>query len=238
MRMLKYYEEKGVIAPDVKDEKTGYRWYSQDTVSSLEIIRQLASLGMSTDEMREYFDEKIDVYPTIRRLEQRRDSLNVLINELYQRMDRRGLVSVTTLPEMTVYRRALDTTDPKAGHDLLAEMLNYAIRRWGPKPYTQFVMYNAATPTERFYCVPVPKGSKGEELTVLPETRAAVAIHHGPYSEVPTVHKKILAWAEQQGVKLTGEARTLFMEGSPQHKNERDFVMQIAMPLAEDQAAP
>lgn len=231
VRMLKYYEEKRVITPDVRDEKTGYRWYSQDTVSTLEIIRQLAGLGMSTDEMREYFDEKIDVYPTIYRLERQRDSLNALINTLYQRIDRRGAVSITTLPAMTVYRRSLNTTDPKAGHDLLEEMLTYAIHRWGPKPFTQFVMYDARKPKERFYCVPVPEDSRGDELTVLEETRAAVAIHHGPYSGVPAVHKKIIAWAEERDIKLTGESRTIFMEGSPQHKNAQDFIMQIAMPL-------
>ena len=84
-RTLLYYEEFGLIRPDVRDGATGNRYYTIDTLVKLRTIRVLQNLGLSLSEIREYFDSAFELPPLIRRLESLRDELNRQIEGLQER---------------------------------------------------------------------------------------------------------------------------------------------------------
>ena len=73
------YETKGLITPDKKDGITGNRYYTIDTFTQIRTIRVFQDLGLSLDEIREYFGGKSDLQPMINRLEKMRDELNLTI---------------------------------------------------------------------------------------------------------------------------------------------------------------
>ena len=79
------YETKGLITPDKKDGITGNRYYTIDTFTQIRTIRVFQDLGLSLDEIREYFDGKSDLQPMINRLEKMRDELNLtgLFHNIY-----------------------------------------------------------------------------------------------------------------------------------------------------------
>lgn len=82
-KIILNYEKKGLIRPDVKEGKTGNRYYTIDTFTRIRTIRTFQKLGLSLDEIRDYFDDKIDLQPFIERLEKLRDELNSNIERLY-----------------------------------------------------------------------------------------------------------------------------------------------------------
>ena len=49
------YEELGLLTPAVKDEDSGYRYYSADNMSQIRSIRSLQSLGLTLKEVAEYY---------------------------------------------------------------------------------------------------------------------------------------------------------------------------------------
>ena len=48
------YEERGLLTPAVKDEATGYRYYTADNMTQIRSIRSLQALGLSLNEIAEY----------------------------------------------------------------------------------------------------------------------------------------------------------------------------------------
>ena len=66
-KIILNYETKGLITPDKKDGTTGNRYYSIDTFTQVRTIRVFQNLGLTLDEIREYFDGKSDLEPMIQR---------------------------------------------------------------------------------------------------------------------------------------------------------------------------
>lgn len=52
---IRYYEKKGLISPLRGDN--GYRYYSLDDISRMNIIRDLLGLSFSTEQIKEYLDD-------------------------------------------------------------------------------------------------------------------------------------------------------------------------------------
>ncbi len=54
---LRYYDRIGLIKPAYIDPETRYRYYSVRQCEKLGVIRELRELGMSVDEIKDYFDD-------------------------------------------------------------------------------------------------------------------------------------------------------------------------------------
>ena len=81
-RIILHYEERGLIEPDKRDDATNNRYY---TFTKLRSIRSLQNLGLTLDEIRDYYNDSTDLMPLIRRMEEMRDQLNLNIEKLYER---------------------------------------------------------------------------------------------------------------------------------------------------------
>ena len=69
-KALLIYEDKGLLIPAVKDESSGYRYYSADNITQIRSIRSLQSLGLTLKEVAEDFAVPIRIQfwsPTFRR---------------------------------------------------------------------------------------------------------------------------------------------------------------------------
>lgn len=56
-KALRLYHQKGLLKPVRVDNETGYRYYSYDQCSTIDMIQQLQSLGVSLDEIKQLLDE-------------------------------------------------------------------------------------------------------------------------------------------------------------------------------------
>ena len=78
------YETKGLVKPDKKDGTNGNRYYTIDSFTQIRTIRVFQNLGLSLDEIHNYFNDSSDLLPMIERLEKMRDELNLTIEKLYE----------------------------------------------------------------------------------------------------------------------------------------------------------
>ena len=53
-KTLLVFEEMGLLTPAVKDEESGYRYYSADNMTQIRAIRSLQSLGLTLKEVEQY----------------------------------------------------------------------------------------------------------------------------------------------------------------------------------------
>ncbi len=71
-KSIRYYEEQGLIKPGRNDENK-YRSYSEDDVTRLKEIKILRELGVTINDLKDYYNEKL--------------SLNELINDRKKKID-------------------------------------------------------------------------------------------------------------------------------------------------------
>lgn len=85
-RMLRYYEEIGLITPDRVPEEKGYRYYSISTMRDVQAIRYLVAQGFSLDEIKKVFvNDNLDLFQEmfLKQIEETKHS----IEYLHQRLD-------------------------------------------------------------------------------------------------------------------------------------------------------
>jgi DNA-binding transcriptional MerR regulator len=53
IKTLRFYHEKGLLAPTCVDEQSGYRYYDRSKIETARVISQLRGLDLSVDEIGE-----------------------------------------------------------------------------------------------------------------------------------------------------------------------------------------
>lgn len=224
------YESKGLIKPDKKDGTTGNRYYTIDTFTQIRTIRIFQDLGLSLSEISEYFGGSSDLEPIIKRLETMRDELNLTIEKLKERGTSQGkLVKEITIDPQTIYCRTYNTSSISDKTNLLRDTALEAMKLHGTDTTRRmyFTEHSANAPEEISYCVAVPHESEGEFIKELPKLKAISFFHHGAYEDIPDSRKRLLAYAQEHNIKLSGVFRNLYLEGPPQHKDKSKFITQL-----------
>ena len=224
------YEAKGLITPDKKEGTTGNRYYTIDTFTRIRTIRVFQNLGLSLDEIGEYFSDKSDLEPMIKRLEKMRDELNLTIEKLKERTKTNNeFVKEILVPSQTIYCRTYNSTTIADKTNLLRNTALEAMKEYGTDTTRRmyYIEYSVNNPSETTYCVAVPPNSKGENIKIVPVNRALCTYHHGAYENIPQTHKKLFDYAKENGYTLSGTLRSTFLEGPPQHKDKSKFITQV-----------
>ncbi len=229
-KIILNYETKGLITPDKKYGSTGNRYYTIDTFTQIRTIRVFQNLGLSLDEIREYFDDSTDLEPVINRLKKKRDELNLTIEKLQERTRKKGdVIREITIEPQTIYCRVYNSTSITDKTNLLRDTALEAMRLYGTDTTRRmyYTEHTAEAPEEVSYCVAVPQGSKGEYVSNNPKLKAISFFHHGAYENIPEARKKLVSYAEENNLKLMGVFRNIYLEGPPQHKDKSKFITQI-----------
>ena len=224
------YETKGLVKPDKKDGNTGNRYYTIDSFTRVRSIRILQNLGLSLDEIHEYYSGTTDLRPMVTRLEKMRDELDLTIEKLKERIFEQGkTIKEITLDPQIVYCRVYNSTSIADKTNLLRDTAIEAMKLYGTDTTRRmyFTEYSANAPEDISYCVAVPQGSEGEYVRTIPELKAISFFHHGAYEEISNARKRLLSYAEENNMKLTGVFRNIYLEGPPQHKDKSKFITQI-----------
>lgn len=234
-RIILHYEERGLLQPDVRHSASGNRYYGIDTFVRIRSIRSMQNLGLTLDEIRDYFNGSVDLLPLIRRLEEKRDELNLNIEKLYERAKVEApQVKELVLPSQTVYRRVYQSDSAAERAVLLRGTALEALRAYGTDITRRMYFIEASVdrPAEVACCVAVPPGSRGEFVETLPAVRALCLYHHGAYEELPAVRGKLADYAAEHGLATLGIFRHTYLEGPPQHKDPAKFITQIALVIS------
>lgn len=233
-RIILHYEERGLIQPDLRDEATGNRYYTIDTFTQLHSIRSLQNLGLTLDEIRDYFNDSADLIPLIHRLEKMRDELNLNIEKLYERSKTTSVqVKEIHLPPQLVYRRTYHSEAVADKTVLLRNTALEAMRAYGTDITRRmyFIECPIDHPADVSFCVAVPQGSKGAYVETLPAVSAICIYHHGAYEGLPAVGRRLLDYAQAHGLTPAGTLRHTYLEGPPQHKDPSKFITQVILPI-------
>ena len=231
------YEEMGLLTPAVKDEGSGYRYYSADNMTQIRSIRSLQVLGLSLKEIAAYYydTENIDTY--LQNLMELRAALNRNIQMLQVRSAKRGDLTVhkTSLPQQVCYCRRYPCKDTLEAANKLRDTYIAAARTGKMSMLSRmFTMRMTQQPDvlDLMCCIPVDNSFDGPERMEFAETPALCIYYRGPYEGTSTAIQALAQYIKENNIETTGPFRSIYLEGPPNRgENSADYITQIAVPI-------
>ncbi|HIW64256.1 MAG TPA: MerR family transcriptional regulator [Candidatus Stackebrandtia excrementipullorum] len=243
VRMLRHYDELGLVKPHRVDPATGYRWYSASQVGRVDSLVALKELGFTLAECRAILDENVTVEQLHGMLRRRHAELDDRIRADLRRLDEVGrrlrsiergltmtnrMLRLTPLPALRLLQvrtEVNDTTEISRVTGPLFEALRdrlaaagtavegAGIRTFYGRPGGAGIEVAAAV--EAPDIVPDVDGVELVDLPTVPS--GARVVHRGPATEIADAWFTIDTALENRGLVSDGLHRQIFLEPPDQN---------------------
>lgn len=236
-KTLLVYENMGLLIPAVKDEGSGFRYYTADNMTQIRSIRSLQALGLSLKEVAEYYYDTENLDKHLERLLELRATLDRNIQMLQVRSAKRGDLTVhrIQLPRQVCFCRQYQCKDISDAAIKLRDTYIAAARTGAMSMLSRMFtvrMQQTPDPLELLCCIPVQDRFDGPERMEFPETPALCIYYRGPYEGSFEAVRALMAYAEENKIALAGPFRSIYLEGPPNRGNNReDYITQVAVPI-------
>lgn len=261
-RMLRYYEEIGLIRPDRIDKSSHYRYYGIDTLRTVQIIRYFIDDGFSLSEVSQLMlEDSIDALYTA--FEKHIEATKDEINFYHQRLDSmrawrdlivEGLpvlehnltdVSVRFFPKGSYFSFHTDIppeTDPSAYMETeyytQSKKNGHSMIDVGGAFNLLYGSYESRMDgTYKDVTIlqeSFPNSKSREQIITFGGFMAVAAYHIGPLSNVSDTYQRMIKWAEEHRYKLAGNCCERHIFDIYTTRNEDHFVTELLLPLDED----
>jgi len=254
VRMLRHYDEIGLLTPKSIDPYTGYRYYAAEQMVKMNRIYVLREMGFSLQEIKELLATDLQGEQLMALLKQRHRSINDTIDQERQKQMRvetlmrliekeghsmKYEVAIKAIPECQVL--SLRDTLPAYQEEgrLWQEMMQYTQQHGIKYQDPCYSIYHDAVYREKDVDVEVTLGING----AVPETdrikvrqleavsEAAVVMHQGPYETLTEAYQALGVWMESNLYELNGPTRAIFHKGPFCESDPADYLTEIQAPV-------
>lgn len=262
-RMLRYYEEIGLIRPDKISEETRYRYYTISTMRDVQAIRYLVAQGFSLQEIRQalinddldafqaFFLKKIEeTKQAIEAYHQKLDSLKGWCALLIEGKEalRHKVFSPHTryLPEQLYFYYQRERPPQEENSEIYIETEYFTESKRGGHSMIDvggaFHLYYASlrervenTYTRQTLLQTIYENSSSFENTRRFGGFNAICVYHtGPVDRIPQTYQKLIQWAGDHSFKLRGDCLERHVLDIYSTRDSRLFVTELLLPLDED----
>lgn len=255
IKTLRYYDELGLLKPTKIDSETGYRYYSARQLPRLNKIVALKDLGFSLNQIGEMIDSELSVEILVSMLSQKKNEIEESI-----RNEKIRLSKVETLINrikeddqlMLKYDVILKQLEGKKvaairdiipdyskQHNLWRELMEYLGKHSAKMIPTCMAIYydpgykESDVDIEVMSCIAsdIPESDR-VKIKGLPKIEnAACVVHKGSYEKVSMAYNALLRWIEENGYKVSGPNRELYLEGEWSTSNPEEYITEIQIPV-------
>ena len=254
VRMLRHYDEVGLLAPSEVDSMTGYRYYSERQLITAGRIAALRALGFGLSETRELLRLYDDRAALDARLAAQRTRLEALAADTAQKLrlldtarerlrkeaDMNYNVTIRTLPER--YAACVRMTIPC--YDAEGTVWDVLCRETD---------HMHLVPDDPCYCAVTFLDGEFKETDVeleawktvkgtypdtphvkfrtLPAVTVASCIFRGPYSGIGEVYAALAAWIEANGYEYDGPMFNIYHVSPHETQDPQTFVTEACYPV-------
>jgi DNA-binding transcriptional MerR regulator len=253
VKMLRHYDEIGLLAPAHVDPVNGYRYYRADQLRVAATIRELRRVEMPLGEIRMLIDadQPGEVHDLLARhrdrlAEQLTDAERrlVLIERLAAKEKLMVDITEVELPSVRVAARTVEGPTAMTGplvtsafHELFAALHRDGVDAVGPP--IQVVHSGDEERFEHEVCLPVAADTAVSSDIVVRDLvpgPAAVARHSGPLDEANLVVHEIIGWVQGTGRRPEMPFRVALLAMPPlftlaEYMDASEPVVEIAVPI-------
>ena len=255
IRMLRHYDEIGILHPKYVDDFTGYRYYSEAQLPLAGRIQTLKSLGFGLSVIKEilakYEDAgEMEQFLLVKRKELEEESMEIqqklqFLDSTLKWLRKDGNlmdydVTCKTLPERYVasLRQVIPAYDQEW---VLWEMM---WRELGPQKVQQAVPcygmaifhdegYKEHDPDVEIQTAVVGRYQDTEHVRfkIVPPVQIASATYKGSYDQILRVNKAVADWVAANGYVFDGKFFCIYHVSPNQTKNPEELVTEVCFPV-------
>ncbi|MBD3780769.1 MAG: MerR family transcriptional regulator [Micrococcales bacterium] len=253
VRMLRHYDDRGLLAPAAVDPFTGYRWYAPDQLRTAARICALRDAGLPVAQiarllpvhdqpevvrqvLSEQRDRLLSDAEDVRRRIDRVDHLLATLKETAMSID----VRRTTVPAATV-AALRDVIPTYADEGRLWERLMPALGASGAVPapdgaagatFHDEGFQEHDVDVEIWVEVAAPfAGADGVRCVDLPARDVVAATFTGPYDQVTAVTTALGDWIAEHDLELAGPMFDIYRVGPGQEPDPARWVTEVCQPV-------
>lgn len=262
VRMLRYYDETGLLKPSVIDRVTGYRLYSAEQIEALHKIIFLRDTGFNISEIDaalknwdnsfiiELLEKKqMEVLETIRAHKKRIQKIEIAINDIKEeKISIHYNVLLKSIPAYKVL--SLRRVIPNYFHEgLLWKELTRNIESENieiPQKSLNFAIYHDVedkdTDVDVEVCVAVNKEYQSSNGFVYREAaeidNAACIMVNGPFENISAAYKSFVDWLlEHNQYRMTGQNRQICHRGPWNEEDPEKYLIELQIPVEKREKA-
>lgn len=236
-------ENRGLVLPVYVDEESGYRYFGNHNVTRILQIKHLLSIGLSYDEICEYFSSNGTSVNLLNALERRMLATKRMYEEMNLRIERRPSPTFETisLPEYICYAKEYEGSTANEKYNAMYALYHDAIEK-GMHPLSSEPLFSISKNTglfgkkeEKFICcIPLEPDGAPNDALVLKSCRAFSCLYYGSYSSMSEVWDLFGQKIRELNLIPTGYLRVLGIVApyTAREFKEENYVSRIVIPIA------
>jgi DNA-binding transcriptional MerR regulator len=235
VRMLRHYDQLGLLTPSQTDPFTGYRYYAAEQLPRLNRIIALRDLGFSLEQIAGMLDEDLSTEQLLGMLKLKRAAVEEQLKLEQQRLARLEvrIRQMSESPKHAAYDVVLRGVEPQLAatyREVAAD--DDRIQSLFDMVETYVAGFDGARadepPMSIYYDDEYREKDMDTEVVVplqyaIPETEAirvrhlprlshvACVVHVGDYSEIDQAYNALLTWIEENGYQMSGPIREVYL---------------------------
>ena len=236
-KALLVYEDMGLLTPAVRDESSGFRYYTADNMTQIRSIKSLQALGLSLKEVAEYYYDTENMDKHLRRLFELRAMLDRNIQMLQVRSAKPGDLTVhkAARPRQVCFARRYSCADVAEAAAKLRDTYIAAARTGKMSMAARMFTVRMAQDMQELdlmCCIPVDDSFDGPERMEFAETPALCVYYRGPYEGISAAIRALMERVRENGIETAGAFRSIYLEGPPSRGSRTaDYITQVAVPI-------
>jgi DNA-binding transcriptional MerR regulator len=235
VRMLRHYDQLGLLTPSQTDPFTGYRYYSAEQLPRLNRIIALRELGFSLEQIASMLEDDLSTEQLLGMLKLKRAEVEQQMQMEQERLTRlEGRIrQMSEAPKQGAYDVIVRDIEPElvatyrevaADDDRIQQMFDtleiyvaqFEAARADKPPFTIYydddyrdkdVDTEVAVPLN--YAIPENELIRVRQLPRL--SNVACVVHVGEYVDIYQAYNSLLAWIEANGYRMTGPIREVYL---------------------------
>lgn len=253
IRMLRYYDEVGLLKPDKVDDFTGYRYYSEEQLLVMGKINALKDMGFGVNaiaeimkssnpkEIEQIFQiQKVQLLEEVKDLNHRIRFLDTAITRLRKDEIMKYDCIIKQMPERYVasVRKVIPKYEEEGRlwHILFSETAKLGMTPCGPAMAKLHDKEYKETDVDVEVQIEV-KGhyENTENVTFFtePEMTVASATFKGSYDQFSDVYASLAAWVSENGYGFAGPMIDVYHVSPNDTRNPDEFVTEICCPVCQ-----
>lgn len=261
IRMLRYYDETGLLKPAVIDPWTGYRMYSAQQIPVLNKILYLRDSGFQTAEiaaaiqqhdnwlLMEQLDAKYaEIEQTIRAEQERLQKLDLARQEIqHGKDDLHYQITLKTIPSFQVLSLRKIIPDYFAEGELWSELSSFADKKRIQISSQTFSIYHddeyKETDVDVEICAPVKQTGTDSGIIKYritePVPLMACTMAYGDFTNIAGAYQAFAQWLQLHSkYQMTGPTRQIVHRGPWNETSPDNYLTEIQIPLVNQSYEP
>lgn len=254
VRTLRFYHEKGILAPTTVDEATGYRFYDESKVEKARVIMHLRAMEFSLEDIAKILGECADEADILNYLQRQKDTLQQRVREdrdiirsldaiIAKEREAKDLLERSTF---AIEERSLQPTlvasirmkgkyaDCGAGFARVGKAVGRFI--CGKSFCLYYDGEYREDDADYETCFPIRKEVQvpGISVRTLPGGRFLSLVHKGAYPALGRSYARILVHVRERELKIVLPTREVYVKGPGMifRGNPKKYLTEILLPLA------